>query len=102
MNGRGDDASGDRAGAGIHNLQPGRRTAAWARPSLADVTTPNSVWRYGIGGFGTGSTPQISDAQTGSGGVGISAPFPCRDGEQLGSLAGLQTMQLPLKTSMSG
>jgi hypothetical protein len=41
---------------------------------------PYSVLRYGIGGFGTGDTPQIADAQGGRGGVGISSPFPCLDG----------------------
>ena len=63
---------------------------------------PYSVLRYGIGGLGTGSTPQISDAQGGSGGVGISSPFPCRDGEQLGSVAGLHVIQLPVKVSLLG
>jgi hypothetical protein len=60
------------------------------------------VLRYGIGGFGTGATPQIADAQGGRGGVGISSPFPCLDGEQLGSVAGLHVMQLPVKVSLLG
>lgn len=60
------------------------------------------LWRYGIGGFGTGATPQIADAHGGRGGVGISSPFPCVDGEQLGSVVGLQNMQLPVKVSLFG
>ena len=34
------------------------------------------VWPYGIGGLGTGETPQIADAQGGRGGVGISSSLP--------------------------
>src|ERR1700730_4220008 len=64
--------------------------------------SPVSVFRYGIGGLGTGATPQMADAQGGRGGVGISSPFPCLDGEQLGSVAGLQVMQLPVKVSVLG
>ena len=63
---------------------------------------PHSALPYGIGGLGTGDTPQIADAQGGRGGVGISAPFPCLDAEQLGSMAGLQVMQLPVKVSLLG
>jgi hypothetical protein len=63
---------------------------------------PYSVLRYGIGGLGSGGTPQIADAQGGRGGVGISSPLPCLDGEQLGSVAGLQVMQLPVKVSLLG
>src|SRR6266851_1249253 len=66
----------------------------------ADVTAPYSVLRYGIGWLGSGSTPQTSGAQGGRRGVGISSPFPCRDGEQLGSLAGLHVIQLPVKVSL--
>ena len=33
-------------------------------------------WPYGIGGLGTGETPQIADAQGGRGGVGISNSLP--------------------------
>ena len=73
-------------------------------PHLRDgrAREADSVLRYGIGGLGTGGTPQIADAQGGRGGVGISEPFPCRDGEQLGSLAGLHVIQLPVKTSLLG
>jgi hypothetical protein len=31
---------------------------------------------HGIGGFGTGATPQTADAQGGSGGVGIRNSLP--------------------------
>ena len=68
----------------------------------ADVTARYSLLRYGIGGFGTGGTSQIADAQDGRGGVGMSSPFPCLDAEQLGSVAGLQVMQLPVKVSLLG
>ena len=57
---------------------------------------------YGTGGAGTGGTPQIADAQDGSGGVGIRLPLPCLEGEQLGSVAGLQVMHVPVKVSMLG
>src|SRR5438445_7994140 len=59
-------------------------------------------YSYGIGGLGTGGTPQIADAQGGRGGVGISSPFPCLDGEQLGSVAGLHVIQAPVKVSLLG
>jgi hypothetical protein len=72
------------------------------RAGKADVAAPYSVLRYGIGGFGTGGTSQIADAQDGRGGVGMSSPFPCLDAEQLGSVAGLQVMQLPVKVSLLG
>ena len=72
------------------------------RAREADVMAPYSVLRYGIGGLGTGATPQTADAQGGRGGVGISSPFPCLDGEQLGSVAGLHVMQLPVKVSLLG
>ena len=72
------------------------------RARETDVTPPYSVLRYGIAGFGTGSTPQISDAQDGRGGVGISSPLPCRDGEQSGSVAGLHFIQLPVNVSLLG
>ena len=62
-------------------------------PREADVTAPYSLLRYGIGGFGTGGTSQIADAQGGRGGVGMRY---CRfastlrlDGEQLGSVGGV-------------
>jgi hypothetical protein len=64
---------------------------------------PYSVLRYGIGlGPGVGATPQMADAQGGRGGVGISSTFPCLDGEQLGSVAGLHVIQLPVKVSLLG
>jgi len=92
------------------------RSLAPARPLASDVLrggrarrdvigfelSPFSVLRYGIGGLGTGATPQMADAQGGRGGVGISSPFPCLDGEQLGSVAGLHVMQLPVKVFLSG
>jgi len=55
-----------------------------------------------MGGLGTGATPQISGAQGGSGGVGISVPLPCLEGEQFGSVAGLQVMHVPVKVSLLG
>jgi hypothetical protein len=66
------------------------------------MMVPYSVLRYGIGGLGTGATPHMADAQGGKGGVGISSPLPCLDGEQLGFVAGLQAMQLPVKVSLLG
>ena len=71
------------------------------KPEQLDVGSVCTL-RYGIGGLGSGSTPQISDAQGGSGGVGISSPFPCRDGEQLGSLVGSHIIQRPVKVSLLG
>jgi len=70
--------------------------------SIGFELSPLNVLRYGIGGFGTGGTPQIADGQGGRGGVGISSPFPCLDGEQLGSVAGLHVIQLPVKVSLLG
>ena len=74
------------------------------RAREADVMAPYSVLRYGIGeGLGVGETSQMAGAQGGRGdGVGISSPLPCLDGEQLGSVAGLQVMQLPVKVSLLG
>ena len=72
------------------------------RAGEADPIAPYSVLRYGIGGFGSGGTPQIADAQGGRGGVGISSPFPCLDGEQFGSVAGLHVIQVPVKVSLLG
>jgi len=63
---------------------------------------PFSVLHYGIGGLGAGATPQMADAHGGKGGVGIREPFPCLDGEQFGSVAGLHVMQTPVKVLMSG
>src|ERR1700720_2172977 len=72
------------------------------RRHLCFELSPFSVLRYGIGGVGTGATPQMADAHGGRGGVGMSSPFPCLDGEQLGSVAGLQVIQAPVKVSLLG
>ena len=97
------------------NRQP--RSLAPARPLASEVLRDGRAreemsWvssfrrlaplRYGIGGLGTGATSQIAPAQGGKGGVGMSSPFPCLDGEQLGSVAGLHVMQLPVKVSLLG
>src|SRR5712671_6544761 len=73
------------------------------------ILTPQGAVRGGhisvvasIGGLGTGATPQTADAHGGSGGVGISEPFPCLEGEQLGSVAGSQVVQRPEKALTSG
>jgi hypothetical protein len=45
----------------------------------------------------------MAEAQGGSGvGVGIREPFPCLDGEQFGSVAGLHVMHMPVNVLMSG
>ena len=64
---------------------------------------PTDIY-YGIGlGPGKGATPQMADAQGGSGdGVGIRKLLPCFEGEQFGSVAGLHVMQAPVKVLMSG
>src|SRR5260221_10973776 len=72
------------------------------RAREADVMAPFSVLRYGIGGLGTGATPQMADAQGGRGGVGISSPLPCLDGEQLGAVAGVEGIQTTLKGLLFG
>ncbi len=72
------------------------------RAREADVMAPYSVLRYRIAGLGVGDTSQIAGAQGGRGGVGISAPLPCLDGEQLGSLAGSHVIHLPVKVSLLG
>src|ERR1700747_484519 len=72
------------------------------RAREADLMAPYSVLRYGIAGLGAGDAFHIADEPGGRGGVGISSPFPCLDGEQLGSVAGLQVMQLPVKVSLLG
>src|SRR5258708_24472925 len=72
------------------------------RAREVDLMAPYSVLRYGIAGLGTGDASQIADAQGGRGGVGISSPLPCLDGEQLGSVAGLEVMQTPGKGSPLG
>lgn len=63
---------------------------------------PPCVLDYGIGVVGKGATSQIAGAQGGRGGVGIRLPLPCLEGEQLGSVAGLQVMQVPVKVFTSG
>ena len=72
------------------------------RAREADVMAPYSVLRYGIDGLGVGETPQIAGAQGGRGGVGISSPLPCLDGEQLGSVAGSHVAHWPVKVSLLG
>src|SRR6267143_2559516 len=69
----------------------------------SDGREPTDIY-HGIGlGPGKGATPQMADAHGGRGvGVGIRKPFPCLDGEQLGSVAGLHVMQTPVKVLMSG
>jgi len=44
----------------------------------------------------------MADAHGGNGGVGIREPFPCLDGEQFGSVAGLHVMHTPVNVLMSG
>src|ERR1700755_1206950 len=93
------------------------RPSASGSPATADLSIPpysvpialifcrshgSSVLRYGIGGLGSGATPQMADAQDGRGGGGISEPFPCRDGEQFGSFVGSHFIQLPVKVSLLG
>src|SRR5260370_8649056 len=63
--------------------------------------TPVSVLHYGIGGLGTGATPQMADAHGGRGGVGIRDPFPCLDAEQFGSVGGLPVMRPPLQVFLT-
>jgi hypothetical protein len=64
---------------------------------------PTDIY-HGIGlGLGKGATAQTADAQGGSGdGVGIRKPFPCLDGEQFGSVAGLHVMHIPVNVLISG
>src|SRR5712692_10044515 len=78
-----------------------RRTSQ-RRDVIGFELSPFRVLPYGIGGLGKGGTPQTADAQGGRGGVGIRKLLPCLDGEQLGSVAGLQVMQTPVKVLMSG
>src|SRR5437764_15285258 len=56
---------------------------------------PFSILPYGIGGLGTGGTPQTADAQGGRGGVGIRDPLPS-------VLAEPPVMQAPVKVSRLG
>src|ERR1700739_2131412 len=72
------------------------------RAREAHVMAPYSVLRYRIDGLGTGDTSQIAGAQGGRGGVGISSPLPCLEGEQLGSVAGSHVAQWPVKGSLLG
>jgi len=72
-------------------------------PHVSIFHLPFSILRYGIGfGLGRGKTLQISGAQGGSGGVGIRLPLPCLDGEQFGSVAGSQVVQVPVNASRKG
>src|SRR5437667_6181240 len=56
---------------------------------------PFRILPYGIGGLGTGGTPQTADAHGGSGGVGIRNPLP-------GVLAEPPLMQAPAKVPRLG
>src|SRR6266852_8017809 len=77
-----------------------RRTSRGKRCS--DGREPTDIY-HGIGlGPGKGATPHIADAQGGRGGVGIRNAFPCLDGEQFGSVAGLHVMHIPVNVLMSG
>src|SRR5882757_1913627 len=78
-----------------------RRTSRGKRCS--DGREPTDIY-YGIGlGPGKGATPQMADAQGGSGdGVAIRKLLPCFEGEQFGSVAGLHVMQAPVNWLMSG
>src|SRR5260370_30479557 len=78
----------------------GRRERRGKRCS--DGREPTDIY-HGIGlGPGKGATPQIADAQGGSGdGVGIRKPFPCLDGEQFGSVAGLHVVHIPVDVLVS-
>jgi hypothetical protein len=83
-----------------------RPSLAPARPlayQVCETDEPEKRCRpYGIAGEGNGDAWQIAAAQGGRGGVGMSSPFPCLDGEQLGSVAGLHVIQLPVKVSLLG
>src|SRR6266404_3836452 len=79
------------------------KRTSWRRDVMGFGLSPFSLLRYGIGvGPGRGGTPQMAVTHGGRFGVGISVPFPCVDGEQLGSVAGLQVMQTPVKVSLLG
>jgi hypothetical protein len=62
---------------------------------LVSAFPPFHVWRYGMGGLGTGGTPQIAEAQGGRGGVGISNSFPWVAAEP-------PLIQAPVKVSLLG
>src|SRR5579862_5701802 len=51
-------------------------------PGHGEQTAACPVFGYGMGLLGTGATPQISDPQGGSAGVGMRLPLPCLEGEQ--------------------
>src|SRR5258707_14911330 len=53
-------------------------------------------------GPGKGATPHIADAHGGRVGVGIRKPFPCLDGEQFGSVAGVRLIDMPVKVFVYG
>src|SRR5467141_3270434 len=87
-----------------HSARPpafARRTSRGKRCS--DGREPTDIY-YGIGlGPGKGATPQMADAQGGSGdGVGISKLLPCLEGEQFGSVAGLHVVHIPVNVLVSG
>src|SRR5947209_7118754 len=46
------------------------------REGRAPAGDAHAFWSYGIGGLGTGCTPQTSDPHGGRGGVGIRLPLP--------------------------
>src|SRR5258708_5272502 len=53
------------------------RPVCFASAILHDRTSRRKLeLRYGMGGFGTGATPQTADAQEGRGGVGIRNSLP--------------------------
>src|SRR5712664_958678 len=77
-----------------------RRTSRGERCS--DGREPTDIY-HGMGlGPGKGATPHIADAHGGRVGVGIRKPFPCLDGEQFGSVAGLHVIHIPVNVLMSG
>src|SRR3989442_7023454 len=55
---------------------------------------PFRILPYGIGGLGTGGTPQTADAHGGRGGVGVKKTLPC-------VLSGTAGMPAPLKVYTS-
>src|SRR5207302_10813473 len=63
--------------------------------SYSSSHPPFASCTYGIGGLGSGGTPQIADAQGGSGGVGIRDELPC-----VAAVAPL--MQVPVKVALLG
>ena len=72
--------------------------------NFCETNEPEKIchWDQGIGGLGKGAMPHTAVAQAGSGGVGIRLPLPCLEGVQLGSVPGLQVVQVPVNAPMSG